>query len=263
MSGKQLDKKKGDRGPERQQSRMFRTVPFHRRNRTVEDFVNHDVDAFVSRVPQGMPSSNMSSQSQSNGQSSTPLPQSGTSASADGLATVGNVNIESPASNAPSPLEDSHNHATLEGGVAMDPTMPTLSPHPPALKHGEKDLAASGPVKPGHNGEPSIASQNVNVNGANVLVNCVTTDTNAFHKPLGASNVHKMETGCGNVVTNGTHWSQQSLESTKANINSWLRSQQKQSDHKTFKRPCLPTVDGDSEELVTDSLYNFDSVSGW
>ncbi|WAR03620.1 MED13-like protein, partial [Mya arenaria] len=255
MPGKQLDKKKGDRGPERQQSRMFRSAPFHRRNQTVDDFVQYDMDAFVSRIPQGMSQNSGVSASNS---ASTPIPQGSTSAGSEGATTVGTVNIESPASNVPSPLEDSHNHANLEGGVAMDPTMPTLSPHPPALKHGDKEMG--GANKPVQSVDPST-SQNVNIgNNTSVMVNGVTSDNNAFHKPL-LSNVLKLDPNSG--INNSINWNQQSLESTKANINSWLRSQQKQSDHKTFKRPCLPTVDGDTEQLATDSLYNFDSVSNW
>ncbi|KAL4223449.1 Mediator of RNA polymerase II transcription subunit 13-like [Mactra antiquata] len=251
IPGKPLEKKKSEKTLERQQSRLNRTTPFHRRNQLMEEYVQYDMDMFMPRAPI----------------SSVGLTPSGTQVSVAGTTSVQQIpqgpastdatnvcsaNIESPASNAPSPLEDSHNHSQMENVASMDPTMPTLSPHPPVLKTSEKESVP----KISHV-DPNL-SQNVNVNNSTVLVNGVTSDTNPFHKP---HSVLKQE---NITLSQPVTWAQQSLESTKANINSWLRSQQKQVDYnKSFKRPCLPTTGADNDDLVTMSLYNFDSVSNW
>lgn len=250
LPGKPLDKKKGDKTLERQQSRLLRSTPFHRRNQTVEDHIQFEMPRIpvASSVPANSQNASVS------GANNSQIPQVGTSASTE-ATNVTSVSLESPSSNVPSPLEDSHNTSQLENGTTMDPTMPTLSPHPPVVKHGDKEAAAPKPTQ-----IDQATSQNVTNNAASsVFVNGVNTDTNAFHKPQ--SSLLKVEPNVCSV--NNIQWSQQSLDSTKANINTWLRSQQKQSDHKTFKRPCLPTLDSGQEDLVTDSLYNFDSVANW
>lgn len=261
LPGKQLEKKKGDKTLERQQSRLLRTTPFHRRTQTIEDFVQYDMDMFMPRVAA---SSNVNSGLQGAGTANTPAQQQPSSqqpqtqaqaSSSSDTVNVSATSIDSPSSTgAPSPLEDSHTHAQMENGASMDPTMPTLSPHPPSLKNVDKDqLVQKNPA-----GSDSLISQNISNNNASVLINGVTNDTNAFHKP---QSVLKSENSA--LSQHPLSWNHQSLESTKANINSWLRTQQKQVDHKTFKRPCLPTLDSDHDELITDSLYNFDSVSSW
>ena len=249
---------------ERQQSRFLRTTPFHRRNQVVEEYVQCDVPRLLatSVLPVNSQSTPVSGAS-----SSQSLTQVG-GASGSETTNMTSVNLESPSSNAPSPLEDSHNSSQLENGTAMDPTMPTLSPHPPIVKHVEKEAIAP---KPTQIIDPNATQTLNNNNTASVLVNGVSTDTNAFHKPqssvLKLENANACVTSSNNSNSNNNNnniqWNQQSLDSTKANINSWLRSQQKQSEHKTFKRPALPTLDSGHEDLVTDSLYNFDSVSNW
>lgn len=252
IPGKPLEKKKSEKTLDRQQSRLNRTTPFHRRNQMMEEYVQYDMDMFMPRVPVSSVVGLAPSGPQVSAAGGTPGQQMTQGPPSTDATNVCSANIESPASNAPSPLEDSHNHSQMENATSMDPTMPTLSPHPPVLKTSEKDSTVP---KISHI-DPTI-SQNVNVNNSAVLVNGVTSDTNAFHKP---HTVLKQE---NNAVSQPVTWAQQSLESTKANINSWLRSQQKQVDHKSFKRPCLPTMGADNDELVTMSLYNFDSVSSW
>lgn len=249
LSGKQLEKKKSDKMLERQQSRLTRSTPFHRRNQTIDEFVHYDMDMFMPRMSSNAAVTLNAPGVQVASAGSTPNQQS--QSQVNGNSETGNVNtsIESPPSNAPSPLEDSHNHTHLENVASMDPTMPTLSPHPPVLKSTEKEVPKISQID-------STISQNVNNNNSSVPVNSVTSDS-TFHKP---HTVLKLE---NNSVSHQLSWNQQPLERVKANMNSWLKSQQKQVDHKSFKRPCLPTLDGDQDELVTDSLYNFDSVSNW
>ncbi|KAH3888561.1 hypothetical protein DPMN_012599, partial [Dreissena polymorpha] len=255
LAGKQLDKKKTDKTLERQQSRLLRAVPFHRRQQAIEEYSQIDMDMSMPRVTAGMPQGGLNGVAGAMGGGSD-IPHVSTSGNSD---MVCNVSMESPASNAPSPLEESHNHGQMENTVTIDPTMPTLSPQPPAMKHGDKDPASVGGLKPIQNVNLSSASNSTN---SNVLLNSVMTngDTHAFHKPHFTSGFKPDATSSS---VGGLHWNHQSLENTKANINSWLRSQQKQSDHKTFKRPCLPSSDGDPDSFSADSLYNFDSVSNW
>lgn len=155
--------------------------------------------------------------------------------------------MDSPASNAPSPLVEPYNQQMDSASNSGDPTMPTLSPHPPS-KTGEKEQSAKPQTT-------ESLSAGVN-NNSSALVNGVTTE-NVFPKP------HIQVAPKTENVTSPCSWNQQTLENTKANINSWLRSQQKQVEDKGLKRPSLPSVHNDSDELVTDSLYNFDSVYNW
>lgn len=215
----------------------------------IEEYVQYDMDLFMPRVPTSMGVGLNAPGVQVSGAGNTHMQQSQVSTSSD-VVNVSNTSIDSPASNAPSPLEDSHNHAQMDSAASMDPTMPTLSPHPPVLKNIEKDQL----VPKISQIDPNI-NQNTNSSNSNVVGNGVASDTNSFHKP---HSVLKIENS-----THPMHWTHQSLENTKANINNWLRSQQKQVEDKSFKRPCLPTMGGDQDELLTDSLYNFDSVSNW
>lgn len=265
LPGKPLDKKKGDKLIERQQSRFLRTAPFHRRTQIVEEYIQYDMPA-VPAASVMLPANSQATPVSGAGNSQN-LPSVGAPTGSTEAVNGTSVNLESPSSNAPSPLEDSHNSSQLENGTAMDPTMPTLSPHPPVVKHGDKEAIAQKPTQL----DPNATQTVTNNNTTTVLVNGVTTDTNVFHKPQ--PNVLKIESvnacvsnsnlNSNSNNNNNIHWNQKSLDSTKANINSWLRSQQKQSDHKTFKRPCLPSLDSGHEDLVTDSLYNFESVSNW
>ena len=258
QAGKPVDKKKGDK-LERQHSRFLRTTPFHRRTQTMEDFMHHDMDTFM---PRGPPSTGCV------GNSGVTQVGAGATAPVQPISTSDNVNInsvglESPASIAPSPLEDSHNQNQLENGASMDPTMPTLSPHPPVLKHTEKDSSLlKHQVQSDQNTNANTNNSNSNIVN-NSIVNGVTSESGLYPKSLNMSVLKTENLTSLNSVPYS--WNQPVLENTKANnINSWLRSQQKQVDYsKGFKRPILPTLDGDDEELITETLYNFDTVHNW
>ena len=211
-------------------------MPFHRRNQINEDFFHFDVDMFMPQVA----STNTSCVPPSGASTQGGV---GNSQGSQVVMNAGEVvtSMDSPASNAPSPLVEPYNQQ-VDSAHNSDPTMPTLSPHPPS-KTGEKDASAK-----------TQTTESLTANSA--LVNGVASD-NVFTKP------HIHVTTKAENVTSPYSWNQQTLENTKANINSWLRSQQKQVEHKGLKRPSLPSVQNDSDELVTDSLYNFDSVYNW
>ena len=234
--------KKGEKGLERQQSRILRSMPFHRRHQINDDLLQYDVDMFMPHVaaPNAacVPPSGPPAQGVGNSQ--------GSQVVMNNSGEVVASNMDSPASNAPSPLVEPYNQQMDSASNSGDPTMPTLSPHPPS-KTGEKDQSAK---------TQTTESLNTNVTNNSALVNGVAPE-NVFTKP----HIHvapKTEN-----VTSPYSWNQQTLENTKANINSWLRSQQRQVEDKGLKRPSLPTVHSDSDEIVTDSLYNFDSVYNW
>lgn len=230
--------KKGEKGLERQQSRILRSMPFHRRNQMNDDFLHYDVDMFMPQVAAPntacVPPSGAPTQGVGNSQ--------GSQVVMNNSGEVVASSMDSPASNAPSPLVEPYNQQ-MDSASNVDPTMPTLSPHPPS-KTGEKDTSA----------KPQTTESLTTNNSA--LVNGVATD-NVFTKP------HIHVTNKPENATSPYSWNQQTLENTKANINSWLRSQQRQVEDKGLKRPSLPSVHSDSDEIVTDSLYNFDSVYNW
>ena len=237
--------KKGDKGLERQQSRILRSTAFHRRHQVHDDLLQYDVDMFMPPhvaapaaacvPPSGAPAQTGAGNSQG---SQVVMNNSG--------GEVVASSMDSPASNAPSPLVEPYNQQMDSASNSGDPTMPTLSPHPPS-KTGEKDQSAK-----------TQTTESLNASGTNnsAIVNGVSSD-NVFTKP------HVHVAPKAENVTSPYSWNQQTLENTKANINSWLRSQQKQVEDKGLKRPSLPTVHSDSDEIVTDSLYNFDSVYNW
>ena len=230
--------KKGEKGLERQQSRILRSTPFHRRHQINDDLLQYDVDMFMPHVAASTaacvpPSGTSSAQGVGNSQ--------GSQVVMNNAGEVVASSMDSPASNAPSPLVEPYNQQMDSASNSGDPTMPTLSPHPPS-KTGEKDQSAK-----------TQATESLHTSGTNnsALVNGVTSDS-VFTKP------HVHVAPKAENVTSPYSWNQQTLENTKANINSWLRSQDK-----GLKRPSLPTVHSDSDEIVTDSLYNFDSVYNW
>ncbi|XP_076453407.1 mediator of RNA polymerase II transcription subunit 13-like [Babylonia areolata] len=147
------DKEKGEKEEkkterlERQQSRHGRSsVPFHRRQTQVQDDVlQFDVERVMSHLPPNpafLPTG------------STTIPPQG------GSTPVPDVPMDTPTS-APSPLDPPPNLPSLE------PTMPTLSPHPPSKQQGAGGTgAATSQATSTPTPTPTTLSSNSNNNGA-------------------------------------------------------------------------------------------------
>lgn len=228
---------KGDKPEklERQQTRLNRSVPFHRRSPLTDDLLQFDMDI----IPQVQVASGSNSFNSTN--NSVSLPQ---------LKNSSDINsVESPSPAAPSPLDEPNNQ--LVNNQSVDPTMPKLSPHPPAEAGTDKDSTNSNSVKP--------------VSGDSNQSTVIPNGSNDFIKPSDASTpkANVASGGGGDVnVFSPSVWANQS-EAKAASINNWIKSQQKQVDCFGMKRPNLPTLNSDQDELVTESLYNFDTIQNW
>ncbi|XP_050408100.1 mediator of RNA polymerase II transcription subunit 13 isoform X3 [Patella vulgata] len=154
-----------------------------------------------------------------------------------GQSTPNDPNIDTPSS-PPSPLDEPQPLVNSN----MEPPMPTLSPHPPSKNNAEKEFSAKNP----------------NVTD---ITNSVCVPNGEFFpkqedQPLPGN---KLEQSDNNYTCTQS-------EAKRESVNSWLQSQQKQVENHGLKRPpLLPTFEGDKgqEDLVTDSLYNFDPLNAW
>ena len=295
---------KGEKGdkPEKDKSRHSRgAAPFHRRSsRPMDEMYQHDMDYMMTQGPpppcggagvyNSPPSYKTSPGASGAGQpSSAPsggsLPQLPNTSSGCGVGFGshgggsgggGGGGVDSPHSGeAPSPLV-----ALQIGSVAQmgggDPTMPTLSPHPPS-KNADKDLNTSGHM--------ASESQDLNSTG-NSAASAVASANNSMSSAPGGSGgaapADSFVSGSkgGRSSGNSSHKPgdvmgsppyqnglQDSHTTVKVEgITTWLNSQlDKQAYPLALKRPALPVngYDQANSELVTESLYNFDSLNAW
>ncbi|KAK3084678.1 hypothetical protein FSP39_017312 [Pinctada imbricata] len=219
---------KGDKPEkvERQQSRFTRgAAPFHRRLGASEDIVQCD-------SPMLSGTSAPVSSNFGGSVTGTNLPQLN---STEGVATAG----ESPSPADMSPLDEHQSQNQI-----LDPSMPKLSPHPPADTAGERDTSAINNNK-SHNEQQTQSAS-------------ATGGSSEFIKPCESSTPK----GIDGVLSPLESWGQQS-EAKTASINSWIKSQQPQQDIQGIKRPALPMHDADQDELVITSLYDFNPVKSW
>lgn len=212
---------------ERQLSRASRGLTsFHRRAPLTDDLLQFDMMGMM--MPQPPPPVNTNFTSTG---SSSVLPQLNSSNEGAG--------VESPSPAAPSPLDEPQTVVN----PSVDPTMPKLSPHPPADESSEKD---GGTVT----GKP--AAENVS-NGV--------VDSAAKPAENASTVVQKSLT---DSVFSPISWPTCQMDVIKnASVHSWISSQQRQIDSLNLKRPILPSKDCEQDELVTNALYSFDQVSVW
>lgn len=210
---------------ERPPSRVGRnnTLPFHRQSAVNDAPI--DIDSLMPRVPaQGANFNNSTS-------AASALPQLN-------CANEGNtaMEIHSPAA-VPSPLlEEPHSQSHANQGVG-EPTMPKLSPHPPPEVQEKEGVA-----------KPSASDT------SNAMVNGHVD----FAKPNDVSTPKVTE----NVFS--PPWVQS--EAKSASIDHWIKSQQQQHKHLDIpgiKRPLLPTLQTDDDSLVTENLYNLETLNTW
>ena len=230
---------KGEKGDkcDKDKSRHGRGIlSFHRRGATMDDMFTSDIDFMVHRMPP--PQANFKAPVGAAG----PHPPVGQTVGAAGTTHL-DAPADSPHSAAPSPLVAPQVPPSVTHGNG-DPTMPTLSPHPPS-KNTEKDLNSSIGLGSEHH-------QEVTTNGLG---------------PALASQPGQPGEGLAKLKLDTYHTSVSAPVDTAMteSVNKWLESQHvRQAETHSLKRPILPTKDwGASEELVTDELYNFDSLHTW
>lgn len=120
------------------------SVPFHRRSPQLDDLLQYDVDRMMTQ-----PSSHLQHQQQTPNPAYCPTGNVTTSSSATAAGAssqggggrsstpilaggAGEVPTMDTPSSAPSPLDESSAQQPNTNSSSMDPTMPTLSPHPPS-----------------------------------------------------------------------------------------------------------------------------------
>ena len=153
----------------------------------------------------------------------------------------GGIPADSPHSAAPSPLMASQSQPSISQNG--DPTMPTLSPHPPP-KNAERDAAGSESKPALQNVATSAGVGRTNNNGSAavpILPAAVATGKLSTERQISPAAVEtSVRVECTNEWVDQQH---QKLANGRLNL----------------KRPILPPLfDGeDEEELVTKSFYEY------
>uniref|UniRef100_T1IJV1 Mediator of RNA polymerase II transcription subunit 13 n=1 Tax=Strigamia maritima TaxID=126957 RepID=T1IJV1_STRMM len=247
--------KKGDRIDKQQPRHSRGNMPFHRRSPVNDDLASVDPDYMSQRVP--VTTGNSSYQFKGiemefsrllfvdfkgifdvgcNPVATGGLPQLRTSI-LDPIASTA-----SPHSSAPSPLVASHSQPASV--TQTDPTMPTLSPHPPASK--ENDVSAEDIADKDNQSLPS--------------------NSNANTSPLELN-----KDGPKSVSDQGFSPFPNSLDQNKTyEILNWTQNQGQTcpalESGQGLKRPSLPFKvyeDQMEEELLSDGLYDYSALNAW
>ncbi len=224
--------KDGSDKPEKIKGRHGRnSIAFHRRSTLTDDILQHEVDLVTQRIPNVY------------GGFKTPVqgPPGGGIPSLRNTS-FGEQSVDSPHSAAPSPLVATQIAPSVNQNT--DPTMPTLSPHPPT-KNSDKDLNSS---MTSSTGDPAENSHN----------NSTTTNgTDVYNKqPQSASKQENFTS---------IFPQQNGIDHIKQEPGSMATNMHKHSELKGLKRPVLPTkgYEERDEELITESLYDYNSLNAW
>ncbi|XP_064647452.1 mediator of RNA polymerase II transcription subunit 13-like isoform X2 [Lineus longissimus] len=224
---------------DKQQSKQSRT-PFHRRLEHSEDVVHsNDLDFVMQRVHVAPLTNFKGAVTQAN-------------VSLPSLRTTNyDQAVESPNSAVPSPLVASHSQPAITQS-ASDPTMPTLSPHPP-VKNNEKDLSHTNHVQPESQTINGVTGGNVTMNSSGFVGGQASADV--YNKPLGS--VPKCEPLSIPY--------QAPVESKPDVVSNWLDLHKHEATHHPgLKRPQLPAASyEEDEEPMGKSLYDFATLNAW
>lgn len=226
------------------QSRHRSATAFHRRSTLADDILQSEADLMVQRLSgysAGFKSPGMPPQ-QPGAQAGGVMPQS------NNTSFNTEHSVDSPHSAAPSPLVATPIQQPIKQD--LDPTMPTLSPHPPS-KSDSKDSTGTT------NGHPDSQDP-----GSTDMFN---KDTSAVKLELcnGDIKAELSSAGQGSITTNTVTTSVPAAPTASATSPDTHPKQQ--TECRGLKRPVLPSLmyrDTD-EELVTDSFYDFDSFNDW
>ncbi|XP_022241525.1 mediator of RNA polymerase II transcription subunit 13-like isoform X2 [Limulus polyphemus] len=241
--------RKGDKcDKERSQARAFRgTFPFHKRNQPLEGLDAVDLDScFSSRfldISSGSPGT-MTSGSNSNIMFNY---RSGVVAPST-PCTLPHLNTTHTQ---PSSVDSAHpgtpTPSLLEGPNSQDPTMPTLSPHPPHIK---EEYESQDQVI--HTHSPAVSTVTVNTSS---MRDKPPTDqvTSPYHTSLSVGDASKTSEGSP-ATTVVNHWSA---------VDDPVVGSQPKLSAQGLKRPVLPfktELVELEEEVQTKLLYDFCSI---
>ena len=251
-------------------------IPFHRRSPVADELLLQDID-MVTTQRMANPAFSSASSSTNNFKgattvaagsaaavpSNTSLPQlhNTTATTPAGVSGVGgDQSLDSPHSAAPSPLDASHSAPSLSQNT--DPTMPTLSPHPPATKND----GGGGSVVKLENNSASNTKQNESQDASAGGAGAATTTT-----PGGAAagDIYTKTPGSVAKSENFTSPYQSNVGDSKMDsVSHWVDSHRPPTEQfGIIKRPTLKKRDYEegemAEELPTESLYDFNSLNAW
>ena len=259
--------KPGDK-PDKAMGRHGRAAtPFHRRSTITDEFMQHDIDMMTQQMP-------VYGGATGRGGSNQQLPMRSTPSAYEP--------IDSPHSAAPSPLVASQSQPSqVTNG---DPTMPTLSPHPPIIKDEKLVMVGSsaplesqdgpgatstpstvGPSTPGASTTPGGSS----LSGSSMPNGTLTPMVNGNAMPGDLFTNSKGSTGPGTntLLTAKSELAALLMDTVKVeNVNCWLDSEKAKSGmNGGLKRPILPgkSYDDAQDELVTETLYDFNMLNAW
>ncbi|GFO14516.1 mediator of RNA polymerase ii transcription subunit 13 [Plakobranchus ocellatus] len=206
------------------------SVPFHRRSPQMDDFLQFDVDRMMTQPsqqhlqqqqqqlnPAFCPTGGVTTSSTAGSVQGTAVPtQGGRSSTPIMSGSGGEVPTMDTPNSAPSPLDEPTAQQPSGSSSSMDPTMPTLSPHPPS-KFGTDpstgkgvglggSTAASTTTNTGDSGQPSSLSVGTptacvnNIN--NGLVGGINLTSNGSSNGNGSSAPTSLSCGVGSNNSN-------------------------------------------------------------
>ncbi|XP_059177085.1 mediator of RNA polymerase II transcription subunit 13-like isoform X2 [Physella acuta] len=260
---------KGDKNEklDRQLSRLSRNpIPFHRRGHHVDDLLQFDVERMMTQ-PMHQPNpafsstgattitSSSSSNTTPQGRSSTPMHD-----------TV--MPMDTPNS-APSPLDEPQPPASS----SMDPTMPTLSPHPPSKfltdgSSGRSGSAVAGGIGGGGSGAATdlhaaaLAAGGGITNGGTTVANCSNNGNNSTGNPgILGSNLSVAVTGSVNNLLNSVNIAN-NLVNTSLDITN--KMEDPAAAGKIGTAPSVNTASADPQQFSWSSVTSkTESISHW
>ncbi len=260
--------KPGDK-PEKTTGRHGRAAtPFHRRNTITDELLQHDIDLMTQQLPPYGGGAG-------GGRGAQQLPLRSTSSAYEP--------IDSPHSAAPSPLVASQSQPSQVNNG--DPTMPTLSPHPPVIKEEKPAVSSSvapppesqdasggvtstpstgGPSTPGACATPGSSLSGASLpNGTlTTLVNATTVPSDMFSNSKGPQGPNQ-----NSLLTAKSELAALLMDTVKVeNVNCWLDSEKAKTGlNGGLKRPLLPSkgYDDSQDELITEALYDFNMLNAW
>ena len=242
-------------------------TPFHRRSTITDEFMQHDIDMMTQQMP-------VYGGGAGRGASGQQLPMRSTPSAYEP--------IDSPHSAAPSPLVASQSQPSqVTNG---DPTMPTLSPHPPVIKEEKPVNAGQGATLesqdgPGATSTPSTAGPSTpgasttpgrsSLSGSSMPNGTLTPMVIGTAMPGDLFTNAKGPSGPNTnpAMTGKSELAALLMDTVKVeNVNCWLDSEKAKSGiNGGLKRPLLPgkSYDDAQDELLTEALYDFNMLNAW
>ncbi|PSN30681.1 hypothetical protein C0J52_20854 [Blattella germanica] len=228
-------------------------MPFHRRSPLAEDGAwAVEVAGPLSRLVGGSGTSPGGPPSYPRGQSMTPNPLPNLHGGGESLPVP---SVGSPASAAPSPLPNPHSQPASV--PPADPTMPTLSPHPPASNSGAGQPQPATPLESQDKVTPAATPSDLNGPKS------VSSVSNQVFSPYPATSSVEPATKPVDSVGGGS----QGPASAHSVAAPAPASNAMPPDYVTLKRPILSSKEYESilmeEEQPSELLYDYSTLDAW